>query len=90
MISGLTSSAESIFKYDNGKSHADYSFPDFVPKFLDEANQTKVAEATALCGEGNNQCIFDYVFTGNEELASATTATEKQAAENTADACMLN
>ncbi|XP_053372780.1 uncharacterized protein LOC123559692 [Mercenaria mercenaria] len=82
----LTSSVESIFKYDNGKSHSAYSFPDFVPKFLDEANETLVAEATSLCGEGNNQCIFDYVFTGNAELAAATTATESQAAENTADA----
>ena len=82
----MTTAQESSFKYDNGKSHADYSFPDFVPYFLDEANQTLVAEATVFCGEGNNQCIFDLVFTGNKELAVATTATENQAAENSADA----
>jgi hypothetical protein len=85
---GLTSAAQSIFKYDNGKSHSDYSFPTFVPKFLDEANETLVAEATSLCGEGKNQCIFDYVFTGNSDLALATTATEDQASENNADAGM--
>ena len=84
----MTSSAESIFKYDNGKSHIDYSFPTFVPKFLDEANETIVSEATSICGDGNNQCIFDYVFTGNTELALETTATENQASENSADAGM--
>ncbi|XP_053372749.1 uncharacterized protein LOC123561027 [Mercenaria mercenaria] len=77
----MTLGNESLFKYDNGRSHADYSFPDFVPKFLDEANETKVAEAKELCGEGNNQCIFDYVFTGNPELALETNTTEALADE---------
>ncbi|XP_053372974.1 uncharacterized protein LOC123561094 [Mercenaria mercenaria] len=82
----ITSANESNFKYDNGKSHADYNFPDFVPKFLDEANQTIVDEAKSVCGEGNNQCIFDMVFTGNKELAQTTTLTEAEAAEISAEA----
>lgn len=86
LFPGMTTSEESVFKYDSGKTHADYSFPEFVPKFLDEANQTLVDEAVDLCGEGNNQCIFDFVFTGNAELANQTTATETQAAETAADA----
>ncbi|XP_053372966.1 uncharacterized protein LOC123561091 [Mercenaria mercenaria] len=82
----ITSVNESNFRYDNGKSHADFNFPDFVPKFLDEANQTIVDEAKSVCGEGNNQCIFDFVFTGNKELAQTTTLTEAEAAEISAEA----
>ncbi|KAL4229260.1 Mucin-4 [Mactra antiquata] len=82
----MTTSDESIFKYNSGETHADYSFPNYVPSFLDEVNQTVIDEATSFCGTGNNQCIFDYVFTGNTELAADTTATQTQADENDAQA----
>lgn len=84
----MTTATESLFYYGNGLGHADYSFPDFVPKFIDEANETLVANATDFCGEGNNQCIYDFVITGNRELALATNITEAEAVETKATASM--
>lgn len=84
-LSGITSESESIFKYDDGKSHADYSVPGFVPVFLDEFNATIVQNATQICGEGNLTCIFDYVLTGNTDLALSTRDSEKRTAIVSAD-----
>jgi hypothetical protein len=85
----MTLANESLFKYNDGISHSDFSFPDFVPKFLDEANETVVAEAKEMCGEENNQCIFDYVFTGNKELALETNTTETRAEETAQQTCNI-
>ena len=86
----MTSADESLFKYDNQLSHSNFSFPNFVPKFLDEANETLVAEAKQLCGDDNNQCIFDYVFTGNKELALETNTTEAQAQQTAQQTCKFS
>lgn len=70
-----------MFKYDDGMGHVNFSFPNFTPKFLDEADKDVVANATKTC-KNNTQCIFDLVFTGNEELAQQTTDTEDKSLEN--------
>lgn len=79
----MTSADESIFRYDDGFSHANFSFPDFVPTFIDEADPALVEEAEGLCNN-NTQCVFDYVVTGNRDLAAETAATD-QAAATTAE-----
>ena len=72
--------------FHNGKTYADFvtKNADFVPKFLDEANQTLVAEAEVVCkGTQNQQCIFDYVFTLNTAVAQTTQNTQETAEANT-------
>ena len=72
--------------FRNGKTYADFvtKNADFVPKFLDEANQTLVAEAEVVCnGTQNQQCIFDYVFTLNAAVAQTTQNTQETAQANT-------
>ncbi|XP_052806502.1 mucin-4-like [Mya arenaria] len=81
----MTTEAESIFKYDEGITHNDFSHPEFTPQFLEEANQTMVQEANTTCN-GNIQCIFDFVFTGDRQLALQTGSTEELADEAIADA----
>lgn len=64
---------ESIFKYDYGMSHSSYSFPNFTPTFLNETNSSLLAEAEAKCGGAENRdCVFDFIVTGNEQLALST------------------
>ncbi|XP_052803968.1 uncharacterized protein LOC128234050 isoform X2 [Mya arenaria] len=81
----MTTEAESIFKYDEGFTHRNFSHPEFTPQFLEEANQTKIQEANTTCN-GNIQCIFDFVFTGDRQLALQTGSTEELADEAIADA----
>ena len=78
---GITTSDQSIFDYQNGKTHSDFSFPDFVPQFLDEADEEVVQNATNHCGEENLECIFDLVFTGREDVADDTKLTDIQHSE---------
>lgn len=82
----MTSPTESIFVYPDGYSHANYSHPEFTPKFLDEADTDKVANATKICGEDNLECIFDLVFTGSESVAEDTKRTDVQHAEAVVEA----
>lgn len=75
-IKGRTSVEESIFWYDDGLSQVTFSFPDFEPTFIDEANPDLVHEAEGICGT-NAQCVFDYIVTGNRDLAVETATTEE-------------
>ncbi|KAK3609861.1 hypothetical protein CHS0354_015052 [Potamilus streckersoni] len=70
---------DSVFRYPNGKHSADYSHRDFMPKFIDEADPLMVANATNICGEENQECIFDLVFTENEEVANETLRIQMEA-----------
>ena len=56
-------------------SHANFSHPDFIPKFLDEADEGLVQNATRICGAENLECIYDMVMTGSEEIAMDTKQT---------------
>ncbi|KAL4219782.1 hypothetical protein ACF0H5_020194 [Mactra antiquata] len=61
------------FVYPEGKNHFDYHNASFIPRFLDEAAPEKIKEAESVCnGSKNSECVFDYVFTENEEIASST------------------
>lgn len=79
----MTSPEESLFRYDDGKGHADFNHEEFEPLFLEDADPDLVANATAFCNN-NTECIFDLVFTGNRELASGTSSAEEEAATNEA------
>ena len=71
--------------YHNGQSFKDFVTDNaaFLPKFLDEANQTLVAQAGEVCGGLDKQeCVFDYVFTLNAEVARDTQSAQSQSAAN--------
>ena len=74
----MTTADTSIFVYTHGLTHSNFSYPDFIPKFLDEADQDKVENATKLCGVDNLECIFDFVFTGSEKVADDTKRADQQ------------
>ncbi|XP_053376387.1 uncharacterized protein LOC123533517 isoform X2 [Mercenaria mercenaria] len=63
----------SAFIYDEGKSHSNYHNNSYVPRFLDEADPVKRAEAEKSCnGSHNIECVFDFVFTEKKEIADQT------------------
>ncbi|XP_060596327.1 uncharacterized protein LOC132750377, partial [Ruditapes philippinarum] len=74
----ITSSDESVFEYPPGGSFLDFQNLNPTVNFLDEADQALVTEATTFCGEGNIPCIFDKVFTGNDEVAEDTKSVSKE------------
>ncbi|XP_060570647.1 fibrillin-2-like isoform X2 [Ruditapes philippinarum] len=64
---------KSVFVYEDGKSHEDYQNNSFTPRFLDEVDVDKRAQAEQDCnGAENIECVFDLVFTENKEVANAT------------------
>ncbi|XP_071998608.1 uncharacterized protein [Engystomops pustulosus] len=72
-----TTPSNSIFMYNetNGESWYTYNNNTFVPKFYDELLRTSSSEsiqkANQTC-QGNDECIFDILSTGNEALGMAT------------------
>ncbi|KAK3588474.1 hypothetical protein CHS0354_035649 [Potamilus streckersoni] len=70
---------ESVFHYPLGKNHSNFQHSNFTPKFLDEADQAKVNKSKQSCGEDNQECIFDLVFTENEAVANNTRNIESRA-----------
>ena len=75
--------SESIFSYD-GSSYAMFHHPDHTPVFVAQLNPT--SEQIAVCGE-DKQCLYDFVQTGNEEIAVSTM---KTAATNEMDSMILS
>ncbi|KAK3597236.1 hypothetical protein CHS0354_004990 [Potamilus streckersoni] len=63
---------KSAFWYPRGTGYNDYSHLNYTPKFLADADGTKVAYATNFCGSREHECIFDLVFTDNEAVANET------------------
>lgn len=90
IITGITTADESIFRYDNGKGHADYNNAEFVPKFYDEFTTEQIADSSVVCRDGKKECIYDFVITQNRELASATSAVLEEAAKIQAVIGMLS
>ena len=75
--------SESIFSYD-GSSYTMFHHPDHTPVFVAQLNPT--SEQIAICGE-DKQCLYDFVQTGNEEIAVSTM---KTAATNEMDSMILS
>uniref|UniRef100_A0A8W8NDF3 Fibrillin-1 n=1 Tax=Magallana gigas TaxID=29159 RepID=A0A8W8NDF3_MAGGI len=80
----------SLFHYDIGYSHRDFSHPDFVPFFIDEFSEEKRNASIDACGgaSASQACIFDFLATGDKALAEssgseqATSESENAAADN--------
>lgn len=69
---GEVTGENSVFTYPIGESAANYSYPNYVPYFLEDFNATLRQSAISLCGEGNDPCIFDYLITSDPSFAQNT------------------
>lgn len=72
----ITTTNNSLFTYDEGKSHASYFDGGYVPIFLDQEdlvfdNATLGQQARDVCGD-NRQCLFDIHTTGKVSIGKAS------------------
>ena len=80
---GAVNENTTVFTYADGKSHSDYHNESYVPRFLDEVEQSKIDEALKVCNvTENNECVFDYVFTGKAEIAMQTSSKTEETAQS--------
>ncbi|KAL3836509.1 hypothetical protein ACJMK2_021935, partial [Sinanodonta woodiana] len=70
--------AESVFKYPKEKGHADFHHGNFTPKYLGEATESELREASKRCGN-NTACVYDFILTKNEQVAENTKDVGEQA-----------
>jgi len=71
-----TTANNSLFTYDEGKSHSSYFDAGYVPIFLDQNdmafdNATLGQQARDVCGD-NKQCLFDIHTTGKVSIGMAS------------------
>ena len=77
---------ESLFTYPDGQTYLNYSHPDHIPVFPDEAIDKATDEVLAACGT-NKECIFDAVETGDISVGVETMATIVVNLDDEAQAC---
>ncbi|CAH1802267.1 unnamed protein product, partial [Owenia fusiformis] len=65
---------QSIFWYPNGSSTDDFSDASFEPLFLSDFTQEQRDAANTMC-RSEISCVFDYLATGEEDVANATLST---------------
>ncbi|XP_067686050.1 fibrillin-2-like [Haliotis asinina] len=70
---------ESLFIYPPRKNASDFYHPDFVPLFYDEASEEDRTASIAACGgdDKNLPCIFDFLATGDQDVADSTRQTDE-------------
>ena len=78
----MTTPDESLFVYQQGKSHATYHNPSYQPIFadsqkLDFQDKALEKEAQDICGD-SSQCMFDIFTTGKVRIGRATKETVRQ------------
>lgn len=73
-LAGSVNESTSLFHYDIGYSHRDFSHPDFVPFFIDEFSEEKRNASIDACGgaSASQACIFDFLATGDKALAESS------------------
>nr|XP_022296650.1 mucin-like protein [Crassostrea virginica] len=72
----------SLFKYNDGLSHINFSHPEFQPIFAEE--DARLDDAKTKCGgtKASKACIFDYLATGDIKLAESSGDTAKESSKN--------
>ncbi|KAL3837614.1 hypothetical protein ACJMK2_022960 [Sinanodonta woodiana] len=75
-ISWSIDATESVFIYSRGKSHTDFDHKNFTPKFFDEATPEQINSATKYC-DTNAECVYDFIMTSSELVASNTITVQK-------------
>ncbi|WAR07512.1 MLP-like protein [Mya arenaria] len=77
-IDGLNSA----FRYSDKKNHSNYHNSSFIPRFLDSVPVEIIKAASETCGGDQDlACIFDQVFTENEDISKQTHETTIDAKE---------
>ena len=84
-FSGEITADSSLFTYPYGLTAANFSFPDHMPRFLDEVVANASADIIALCGD-NAECIFDATETGDTNIGLESLSTNQ---ENTNDQMII-
>ncbi|XP_052809616.1 mucin-like protein [Mya arenaria] len=65
--------SRSAFRYPQKKNHSSFQNSSFVPRFLDTVANETFDAAKATCGGSEDlACIFDQVFTENENISRQT------------------
>ena len=82
LFKGVTTAAESLFTYEQGKSHATYHHPNYQPIFADSqqlvfSNKSLERDAKDVCGD-NLQCMFDIYTTKKVTIGRASKETVEQ------------
>ncbi|KAH9509848.1 hypothetical protein Btru_045423, partial [Bulinus truncatus] len=72
----------SIFIYESGETTNDYQHPEFVPLFSDILDQSSRNEAVHICGTNNDECLYDFIVTGDIIVAQATKDTRMEVVSN--------
>ena len=62
---------DSLFTYPEGMGPEDFSFPNHVPRFLDEVVAEASQDVMDAC-DGDLMCIFDAIQTGNTAIGLMT------------------
>lgn len=65
----MISEEESLFTYKDATTYSDFQNPSFVPTF--ETPSDLPEDVVEVCGD-DKECIFDYVVSGSQELATET------------------
>ena len=56
-----------------------FSYPDHMPVFPDEIpTSTFTQEQIDLCGVGNTACLYDFLQTGDPDIAGETKQTDEE------------
>lgn len=77
----MTTKEESIFTYEDGFEHADFSRLDYVPKFMSDGfnfEDEELEEKAKVICKNNNQCLFDIATTGQLSIGDMTVEFEEQ------------
>ncbi|XP_062605771.1 uncharacterized protein LOC134267581 isoform X2 [Saccostrea cucullata] len=76
---------KSVFYYDEGLSHKNFSHPEFEPLFMDEVNEERLNSAREMCGSNSSQaCIFDFLATGDISIAMSSADEEAKSIKDIA------
>ncbi|CAL1533938.1 unnamed protein product, partial [Lymnaea stagnalis] len=70
--------ATSVFIYANGMTADNYTKAGFTPVFRSSFGNSSALfkEAVAVCGVGEELCIYDYLVTGDKRFAANTKSTQ--------------
>ena len=85
---GQISVEESLFFYGAGLSTSNYSNPDYVPSFKSDVVANAPPDVLTLCN-GSTECIYDYLVSGNQDVALVTYQLNQIYASQENQACML-
>ena len=78
---GRINGNESVFRYGPGENSLSFTVGNFTPLFeapiVDEQAKAKARQICSQNDKLDQHCLYDYLSTGNEELAKSTLETQQ-------------